>query len=339
MPRAEPIPTSILPMLAVSAHQLPTADSDYSYEFKWDGVRAICYWEGRGKPRFLSRNMLDITRRYPELWSLGDALGRQAVVADGEIVALNDAGRPSFSRLQQRMHVDDPLATNVVREVPVFYVLFDVLYADGRRTLDLPYRARRELLEKLTIAGPAWQTTPAQEGGGHAMLDTARRNGLEGIIAKRLDSVYEPGRRSPSWLKLKVIHAQEFVIGGWVPEAGIRGESATDRVGSLLVGYYDCPRRGQTPRLRLAGGVGTGFTDATHALLTRQLRQLEVTRNPFADPVPKRQARFVRPKLIAEVEFRRWPTGGSIHQAAFKGLRGDKDPRQVVKEDHADCPT
>lgn len=332
------MPQRIEPMLAVLAHQLPSDDSAYGYEFKWDGVRAMCHWEGRGKPRLWSRNLLDITRRYPELWDLGKALGRQAVILDGEIVAMNDAGTPSFSQLQQRMHVDRPLETNLLRDVPVFYVIFDVLYANRRSTLGSPYRARRELLEQLALDGDFWRITPAREGDGQRMLDTARRTGLEGIIAKKLDSVYEPGRRSPSWLKFKVISGQEFVIGGWIPEAGAAaGPSA--RVGSLLVGYYDKPRRGQRALLRFAGGVGTGYTNATHATLSRQLSRLESRDNPFADPVPKRNAIFVRPELVAEVEFRRWPANGAIHQAAFKGLRDDKQPQNVVREDHPNCPT
>lgn len=332
------MPQGIEPMLAVLAQQLPADDSAFGYEFKWDGVRALCSWEGRAKIRLESRNLLDITRRYPELWDLGKALGRQAVILDGEIVAMDDAGMPSFARLQQRMHVDRPLETNLIKEVPVFYVIFDVLYANRRSTLELPYHARRQLLEQLALDGASWRITPAREGGGKEMLDTARRTGLEGIVAKKLDSVYEPGRRSPSWLKFKVISAQEFVIGGWIPEAGA-GSGSSARVGSLLVGYYDCPRRGQPARLHFAGGVGTGFTHATHEMLMRRLASLESRDSPFAERIPKRTARFVRPKLVAEIEFRRWPVDGSIQQAAFKGLRDDKQPQKVVREDRPNCPT
>jgi len=166
------------------------------------------------------------------------------------------------------------------------------------------------------------------------MLETARRNGLEGVVAKRLQSIYEPGRRSPAWLKIKVIFGQEFVIGGWVPEKGIH----RDRVGTLLMGYHEYPAKGEAPRLRYAGGVGTGFDASVHRALTRLLKQRVVPTNPFADPVPKRDSIFVRPDLVAEVEFRRWPSGGLIHQASFKGLRTDKAATDVVKEGHGCSP-
>jgi len=214
------------------------------------------------------------------------------------------------------------------QEVPAWYVLFDVLWADGRSLIELPYSERRRILEELTVSGPAWQITPAHVGQGEAMLEAARKNKLEGVVAKRLDGVYEPGRRSPSWLKIKVIFGQELVIGGWVPEKNLHH----DRVGSLLMGYYDCPAKGKAPIFHYAGSVGTGYNAATHAMLTRELKRRASEKNPFADPVPKKDARFVTPDLVAEVEYRRWPAGGLIQQASFKGLREDKDARDVVKE-------
>lgn len=320
-------------MLALLS-DLPPDEENWAFEYKWDGVRAISYWDGRAL-RIESRNLLDITRRYPELADLGPALGRGSAIVDGEIVALDAAGRPSFPMLQKRMHAEG--TDNIWRlktQVPVLYVLFDVLWADGKSTMSLPYTERRRILEELTIVGPAWQMTPSHVGQGTAMLRAARNSGLEGVVAKRLDSIYEPGRRSPDWLKIKVVFGQEFVIGGWVPEKGIHH----DRVGSLLLGYYECPSGGEQPRLRYAGSVGTGYNTALHAQLTKTLKQRRSDQNPFVDRVPKKDAVFVKPDLVAEVEFRRWPEGGLVQQASFKGLRTDKPAMQVVKERHGCQP-
>lgn len=328
------MPVRIDPMLAVLG-QLPRNPSDYAFEYKWDGVRALAFWDGK-RLTLHSRNQLDITRRYPELMELGAALGTNPTILDGEIVALDERGRPSFPRLQRRMHAEGTeKIRRLSREVPAWYVLFDVLWADGQSTMDLPYTQRRRILEELTVSGPAWQITPAHAGQGEAMLRAAERNALEGVIAKRLDSVYEPGRRSPAWLKIKVVFGQEFVIGGWVPEKGLHH----DRVGTLLVGYYECPAKGKPARLRYAGGVGTGYTAALHSMLTRQLAARRSDANPFAGPAPKKDAIFVKPDLVAEVEYRRWPAGGHIQQASFKGLRTDKEARDVVKEGQGGLPS
>lgn len=321
------MPQRVAPMLALLA-DMPADSANWAFEFKWDGIRALAFWDGSAL-RLLSRNQLDITRRYPELNALGEALGRRTAILDGEILALDDTGRPSFARLQKRMHVNDPGAVaRLTREVPIWYVLFDLLYINGRSVMHLPYTRRRRLLEGLTLEGPSWQITPSNVGAGEAMLKAVRENGMEGLVAKQLDSPYEPGRRSPAWRKIKIVHGQEFVVGGWIPEGGTRDS----RVGSLLIGYYDCPRAGEKPVLHFAGGVGSGFTEATHARLFRLLEERAVPTSPFAERLPKRGVRFVRPELVIEVEFRRWPEGSHVQQAAFKGIRTDKAPQQVVKE-------
>lgn len=327
------IPSGVEPMLAVLSQGLPPDLDNYGFEYKWDGVRALCYWDGRNL-RLESRNQLDITRRYPELHVLADALGSRTAILDGEIVALDEADRPSFPLLQNRMHVNDPAAIRrLVDEVPVRYLVFDLIYLDGRSTIERTYLHRRDLLEQLTLVGPSWQVPPAHIGEGAAMLQAAREQQLEGIVAKRIDSIYQPGRRSPDWLKIKVIARQEFVIGGWVPEGG----NNTSRIGSLLLGYYEPATTGGRAGkiLRFAGGVGTGFNDRWHRTLTSTLKPLTRATSPFADPVPKREAIFVEPILVAEIEYRRWPMGGMVHQGAFKGLRTDKDARKVVREDRA----
>ena len=322
------MPTAIAPMLAVLS-ELPSDQRNWAFEYKWDGVRALAFWTGR-QLTLHSRNQLDITRRYPELHDLGRALPKAGAILDGEILALDADGKPSFARLQRRMHVEDTSSVvRLVKQVPIWYVLFDVLWLKGRSVLDEPYTRRRELLESLTIAGPAWQISPAHAGQGKEMLAAARQNVLEGVVAKRLDSLYEPGRRSPNWRKIKVIFGQEFVIGGWVPEKGINQR----RVGTLLVGYYDCDGK-----LHFAGGVGTGFNAELHASITSKLIPLRISSSPFVERVAKKDVIFVNPQLVAEVEYRRWPEGGQIQQASFKGIRTDKTAREVVKEGQGCSP-
>ena len=322
------MPRSVEPMLAVLAADLPSDGQEWAFEFKWDGVRAVAYHDAT-RWRIESRNRLDITRRYPELKALHEALGRRSVVLDGEIVALDEVDRPSFARLQRRMHVNDSAQiARLVREVPILYVLFDVLYIDGKSLTDRPYTERRQALEGLALAGESWQITPAQVGRGKHMLDAARENLLEGVIAKRIDSLYEAGRRSPMWRKIKIVQRQEFVIGGWTGES----TGLADRIGTMLLGYY-----GGDGKLHYAGHVGTGLSGAHHAPLVRQFEKLAASSSPFVEnlPVARRggmKNHFLKPQLVAEVEYRRWPQGGMVQQASFKGLRRDKPAKQVVKE-------
>ncbi len=321
-PEREPMPERLVPMLA-RLGQLPADERQWSFEVKWDGVRAIAYVQP-GRLRLESRNLNEVTDAYPEVRGMLRALGMREAVLDGEIVAFDEAGRPSFGRLQRRMHVSSPAAVRrLVASTPVVYAIFDLLYLDGHSLMELPYAQRRERLDGLELAGPAWRVPAAHPGEGSLLLEATRAQGLEGIVAKRLDSRYEPGRRSGAWLKIKHTLRQELVIGGWIPGEGRRSE----RIGALLMGYYD------GPRFRFAGRVGTGFTERVLEDLAARLAPLRRDRSPF-DRVPKlpRNTVFVEPRLVAEVEFREWTEDRVMRAPSFKGLREDKQPRDVVLE-------
>lgn len=319
------MPTLIHPMLAVLREDVPTDDDNYAYEFKWDGVRAVVYVDG-GRPRVLSRNDRDVTSSYPELRALAESLGSTRVVLDGEIVALDEFGRPSFEALQARMHVTNPTQVRrLTQEVPVTYLVFDVLYLDGRSLLDATYVERREVLESLQLAGPSWQTPAHFEGHGRDVWAASKQQGLEGVIAKRLDSRYYPGKRADVWLKVKNLLTQEVVIGGWKPGEGRRKGA----FGSLLIGVPG------SDGLDYVGHVGTGFTDTMLRELEELLAPLARDDAPFANPIPRmhaRDARWVEPKLVGEVAFGEWTKAGILRHPRWRGLRPDKSPNEVVKE-------
>jgi bifunctional non-homologous end joining protein LigD len=327
-PERRPMPEHVVPMLA-RLGELPADSSGYAFEIKWDGVRAILY-AAPGHVRLESRNLNDITARYPELRAIGRALGSHEAVLDGEVVAFDEHGRPSFQRLQSRMHLaSDRLVRQKMRDVPVVYVAFDLLHLDGRSLMDLPYTERRAALDRLALEGPSWQTPADFRGDGRALLELSRARGLEGVVAKRLDSRYEPGRRGDAWIKVKNIQRQEVVVGGWLPGEGRRRTS----LGALLVGVYEHPPGSTAGVLRYAGRVGTGFTDDGLVSLLARLTPLAHEDSPFAVPPPVKSARYVRPELVAEVEFNEWTSEGLLRHPSFKGLRDDRDPHEVVRED------
>src|ERR1700728_91457 len=318
----EPLPEGLRPLLATAAPP-PASAGGWSYECKWEGVRALVAVDG-GRIRITSRNDLDVTVSYPELRALGLALGSRQVLLDGEIVAFDDAGRASFSLLQQRMHVADAAkARRLAAQVPVSYLVFDVLHVDGRSTLDLPYEERRQVLESLELAGECWATPPTFTGrSGAEVLRGALAAGIEGVVCKRLDSRYLPGRRSDQWREVKGVRTQEVVIGGYTPGPGHRA----DTIGALVVGIPG------PSGLEYAGKVGTGFSDESLRMLTARFRRLARATSPFAGELPRTQVRdavWVRPSLVGEVEFSQWTKDGRMRHPTWRGLRPDISPSEV----------
>ncbi len=316
-PDREPMPESVMPMLARTG-PLPKGDG-WAFEIKWDGVRAIGFAEG-GRLRLASRLGRAITPRYPELRELGRALGSHEAVLDGEVVALGPDGLPSFQRLQRRMHLtSESLVRRLAQSEPVVYMIFDVLYLDGRSLMGLRYDERRERLADLELAGPTWQAPAHHVGDGAALLEASRMQGLEGIIAKRLDCPYIPGRRSPGWVKVKNKRETDVVIGGWVPGEGGR----SGRLGALLIGFYD------DGELRYAGRVGSGLTQTELKRIEGLLEPLARDDSPFAAAVPCQVTHFVEPRLVAVVEYGDMTESGTLRHPVYKGLRDDVEPAEV----------
>jgi bifunctional non-homologous end joining protein LigD len=328
-PDCEPLPTRIVPMLARTG-ALPEKDSDWAFEIKWDGVRAIAYWQP-GELRLESRNLNDVTDSYPELLGVGAALGSHSAVLDGEIVAFDGDGRPSFGALQHRMHTASRAqARKLAQAAPVTYVIFDLLWLDGHSLMREPYSERRKQLAALSLSGESWQTPEHVVGEGKALLSATAEQRLEGVVAKRLDSSYQPGARTRDWVKVKTVARQELVVGGWMAGKGKRRQS----IGALLLGVHD-----QDGALRYAGRVGSGFNEEDLRSLAQLLAPLERKSSPFtAGERPPRDAIFCEPQLVVEVEFSAWTSAGSLRHPVYVGLREDKPAEQVMREDTTAAP-
>jgi bifunctional non-homologous end joining protein LigD len=210
-----------------------------------------------------------------------------------------------------------------MNDLPVTYIVFDLLYLDGHHTLPLSYEDRRALLESLELEGPSWRTPGYHRGEGGPLLEATRQMGVEGVVAKRLDSAYEAGRRSSAWVKVKNVHTQDVVVGGWTPGEGGRSTS----LGALAVGVM------QNGALAYAGKVGTGFTESTLTALMRDLEPLRRADSPFEGRQPPRGTIFVEPRLVAEVEYREWTRAGTLRAPSFKGIRYDKSPQDCIREE------
>ena len=297
------MPSRLEPMLAKPGDVPESDGDDWAYEIKWDGVRVLGYAD-RGRWCMQSRRGEDVSARYPELEPIASELADRRAILDGEVVALDPEGRPRFQLMQSRMGLTSAAAVKArMKQQPVDYIVFDLLHLDGRSVRDLPYTRRRELLEGLGLEGPRWRTPRHRHGGGGDLLEAARRQGLEGIVAKRCDSPYRPGKRTGEWIKTRVWQRQEFVIGGYIPGEGRRAK----RVGSLLVGYYDKRRselrKGERQRLHFAGGVGSGLREDDIDHLTRELGSASGRTAPSTSG--RRPARR-----------RSWPSGASPSSSA-----------------------
>jgi DNA ligase D-like protein (predicted ligase) len=306
---------------------MPADPAGWVFEPKWDGVRIIArVWSGQ--VNLSSRAGNDVTAGYPELTGIGPALEPHRAVLDGEVVAFDDKGRPSFERLQSRMHVRNP-PPSLLAAVPVLYVVFDLLWLDGELLTGLPLTARRSRLDELELKGPAWQTSVRiDEAPDQAMLDRSRDLGLEGYVGKQASSIYTPGRRTKAWTKVKTVCQREFVVGGW--SEGERGRAG--QIGSLAVGWVDPsePAAGHHPfALRYAGQVGSGLNDFLLRTLKVQFAELATDVSPFVNPPKTPRLHFVRPKVVVEVKFTEMTTAGILRQPSLKGIRNDKDAAEV----------
>ncbi len=313
------MPRAIHPMLATLIDK-PFDDEDWLYEIKWDGYRAIAFIDGKSV-RLVSRNQNDLTAAYPELHAIPDHIQTRTAILDGEIVALDEQGRSSFSLMQQRTGVGEG-GRRIRRtrdDIPVVYYVFDVLYADGYDVTQVDLEKRKQLLASMLISNDLVRYSDHYVGNGTALFEAAAQRGLEGIIAKRRRSCYVQ-KRSSEWLKVKIVRRQECVIGGYTAPRGSR-----ENFGSIVLGLYD-----DQGRLVPIGQAGSGFNEQTHTDMWKRLQALKTDRNPFFGKVESdRSVHFVRPELVAEIKFSDWTHEGhsgavKMRAPVFQGLRMDK---------------
>ena len=326
-PEPDPLPP-LQPMMATLVAE-PFDDDRWIFEPKWDGVRALAVCS-RDETMLLSRNARDITASYPELNRLHDRLVALDAVVDGEIVAMK-GGKPSFETLQARINLQNPRdIENATKTIPVSFIAFDLLYMDGRSLITEPIERRKEMLSALVVEDDRTSVSPCIEGGGIDLFESAKAMQLEGIVGKKLGSPYRLGKRAKDWVKIKTTYDADVVIGGWSRGEGRRSSS----FGSLMVGAYD------DGDLRYVGNVGTGFNEKLLNQLLPMLEELETDECPFVvDPRKTgggktiRGPRWVRPELVAVVEFRELTAGGRLRAPAFKRVRDDKEPEDCLFED------
>jgi bifunctional non-homologous end joining protein LigD len=327
-PVKRPMPLKIHPMLAESVEKAFDG-ADWLFEIKWDGYRAIAFIDG-GKVRLVSLNQNDLTPRYPELKDMAKLVPAKTAILDGEVVALDADGKASFSLMQQRTGFR-PGGRRAVgnADVPVLYYAFDLLYLDGSDWRRVPLEERKRKLASMLVTGDAVRFSDHYENHGKALFEMARQKGLEGIVAKKRASFYEE-RRSREWLKIKIRHTLDAVIGGYTEPEGSRAH-----FGSLVLGLYDKKRR-----LIHVGQAGSGFDQKSLDKIWKVLKKLETEKNPFSGEVEAlRKVFWVKPELVAEIEFAEWTGGTSdgsgpkLRAPVFLGLRDDKDPKECRLEE------
>jgi bifunctional non-homologous end joining protein LigD len=316
-------PPQLSPMLATPGYE-PFDRGGWWFEPKFDGVRTLLYLEGEDV-RLISRTGRDQTATYPELSRLYRRISAVNAVLDGEIVATDEDGKTSFELLQQRMNLTGRAEIERIRrKIPVELVVFDILWLDGEDQTRLPLTERRDRLQSVVLEDNGIRLVYWAPDEGIRFFEAAEKLGLEGVIAKRAASRYQPGKRSEDWRKIKILKVQDCVILGWTP--GQRGRSEV--FGALLVGAY------VDGKLTWIGQVGTGFTDhMLHDLLAR-LKDLETDRPPIDDPELRKVkgARWVRPELVGAVEYLQMTAIGKLRAPSFKGLRTDKLPEDCILE-------
>jgi bifunctional non-homologous end joining protein LigD len=313
-----PMPDSITPMKAALTEHPPRGD-DWLFEIKWDGVRAICYIEHESL-RLVSRTGHNCDQQYPELSVIPHYIAAGQAILDGEIAVLDEKGVARFELIQPRIAQSDPNAVaHMARSRPVVYFVFDLLYLNGYDLRQVTLVERKQLLASILTPTGVLRLSEHFPGAGEAMLQAAEETGVEGVLAKRAASRYEP-RRSSEWLKIKIVERQEFIICGYT--AGER-----DHFGALVLGLYD------KRRLTWAGNVGTGFDQKTLAFLRQKLDPLVTPQSPFPDaPKVGKDVTWVRPELVAEIKFANWTGEGRLRAPVYLGLRTDVDPRDSVRE-------
>ena len=316
--RRSRMPEFIPPMLAtlVSA---PFDDPDWTFEVKWDGFRVEAVVE-RGRVRIRTRGQQDAAGYFGPFLEPADWIAADEAIVDGEVIALDDHGEPDFALLQARIKGKGRGG----EATPFVYEVFDLMWLDGRSLVDEPLEVRRRLLKDVLRADPRVRLSEDIAENGLAFFEAAKVRGLEGIMAKDRRSLYQPGKRSMAWQKVKIRPEQELVVGGWAKGTG----KAVD-LGALLVGVYE------DGQLRYAGKVGAGFNDAIRAELLAALTRLASDEQPFAEPPPRavtKNALWLRPELVIRAEFAGWTGDGLVRQAAYKGLDLGKDPRKVRRE-------
>jgi bifunctional non-homologous end joining protein LigD len=315
------MPAAIEPMMAQISDRVPKA-GDWLFEVKWDGVRAIAFIENE-TVRLQSRTGNRCERQYPELLAMPHQIAADTAILDGEIAILDSKGVSQFHLIQPRiMNADPNSVAHMSRNIPVVYFVFDLLYLNGYDLRGVRLDERRRLLEEIVTSDPYIRVSAAFPGAGEEMLDAARDNGLEGLLAKRASSCYEP-KRSSEWLKIKIVNQQEFVIGGFTEPQGDRSY-----FGALVLGVYE------DGKLNWVGNVGAGFDQKTLAFLYSRLEPLVITKCPFAErPKPDRGMTWVRPELLAQVKFTQWTQDKRLRAPVYLGLREDVKPEQATRED------